>query len=131
MLTLTVDDGKATASDTVLITVGDTTPPIISSVAPSRTELWPPNNKTVPISVTVSATDLVTPSPVCAIAGVSSNEPGNGEWQVTGPFTLQLVASRNGNGTGRIYTIAVQCSDAAGNSSSQSTTVMVPHDNRH
>jgi uncharacterized protein YjiK len=130
-LTLTVDDGKATASDAVLITVHDSTPPTIRSVEPSQTELWPPNNKTTPISVAVKATDVVAPSPVCAIAVVSSNEPGNGQWEVTGPFTLNLTASRNGNGNGRVYTIAVQCSDAAGNSSSQSTTVIVPHDKRH
>jgi hypothetical protein len=39
-----------------------------------------------------------------------------------------LIASRNRNGSGRIYTIAVRCSDQAGHSSSRSTTVMVPHD---
>ena len=129
-ITLTVDDATATSSDTVLISVRDTAAPRIGSVVPSTTDLWPANNKPVSLSVAVSATDLVSPRPACAIASVSSNEPGNGEWEVTGPLTLTLMASRNGNGTGRVYTIIVDCSDAAGNGSSGSTTVMVPHDRR-
>ena len=127
-LTLTVSDGKATASDTVVVRIADTTPPSIVSLAPSQNELWPPNNKMVPISLTVGATDLVTTSPACAIVDVSSNEPDSGEWQVTSPLALNLVASRNGNGNGRTYAIEVQCSDAAGLSTSRTTTVFVPHD---
>ena len=40
---------------------------------------------------------------------------------------LQLRAERAGNGPGRIYTITVRASDAAGNSSTQNVTVSVPH----
>jgi hypothetical protein len=112
----------------VIITVVDTTPPVIVSLAPSQAQLWPPNNKMVPISLALRAADLVTANPVCAIVSVASNEPGSGVWKISGPLTLNLVASRNGSGSGRIYTIVVQCSDAAGLASSRSTTVIVPHD---
>ncbi len=131
VLTLTVSDGKAAGSDTVSIMVRDTTPPSIESVAPSTTQLWPPNNKMVPLTIGISASDRVTSSPVCEITDVSSNEPGDGQWDITGPRTLTLKAARNGNGTGRIYSIAVECSDAAGNTSSGLTTVLVPHDQRN
>jgi uncharacterized membrane protein len=106
----------------------DTTPPTISRVVPTHAQLWPPNNKMVPISLSVDATDLVTLAPSCQIASVSSSEPGPGQWQTTGPLTLNLLASRHGHGIGRVYTIEVQCSDAAGNSSFRSTTVVVPRD---
>ena len=39
-----------------------------------------------------------------------------GEWEVTGPLTLTLMASRNGNGTGRVYSV---WSNEPGNSRKQ------------
>ena len=57
--TLTVDDGRGgTDSDTVVITVEDTTPPKIGTVTASPNTLWPPNHKMVPVAVTVDATDV-------------------------------------------------------------------------
>lgn len=106
-------------------------PPVITSVTPSLQQIWPPDNKMVPISITVGVTDLVTPHPTCQIVSVSSNEPGTGEWQITGPLTLALQASRSGAGSGRVYTIGVTCTNEIGLSSPVSTTtVTVPHDQR-
>ena len=134
--TLTVNDSRgATASDSVTITVQDTTVPTISSIAATPNVLWPPNHKMVPISVAPVASDVVDPRPACAIASVQSNEPVNGlgdgdtapDWNVTGKLTLDLRAERAGNGPGRIYTIAVRCSDASGNAATGSVAVAVPH----
>jgi hypothetical protein len=63
---------------------------------------------------------------------VSSNEPldPDGDWVITGNLTLNLRAERLGTGTGRVYTISVQCTDPSGNSSTKTTTVTVPHDSR-
>jgi hypothetical protein len=66
--------------------------------------------------------------------GVASNEPENGaddgntapDWLVLDAHRLQLRAERSGAGTGRVYTITVTCSDAAGNTSSSNVTVTVP-----
>jgi hypothetical protein len=38
---------------------------------------------------------------------------------VTGPLTLDLRAERSGTGTGRVYTIEVETTDAAGNTTRQ------------
>lgn len=122
------DTNNNTGSTSFNIIVRDTTPPAITSVTPSQASLWPPNKKMTAISVAVAATDAVTTSPACQIASVTSNEAGAGEWSITGPLTLQLQADRLGTGSGRIYTIAVTCTDAAGNASTRSTTVSVPHD---
>jgi len=124
------DTHNNTGSASFTVTVRDTTPPVITAVTPSQASLWPPNKKMHSITVAVTATDAVTASPACRIASVASNEPGNGEWLITGPLSLQLQADRLGTGNGRIYTITVVCTDAAGNASSRSTTVTVPHDQR-
>jgi hypothetical protein len=82
----------------------------------------------VPITLTVDATDT---SGVASrkILSVTSSETGSGQWQSTGDdLTLKVQADRNGNGTGRIYTITVQCKDSFGNAATKAVTVKVPHD---
>lgn len=111
--------------------------PTISSVSASPNTLWPPNHKMVRVNVAVSASDNCS-AVTSRITSVTSNEPVNGrgdgntapDWIVTGPLTLLLRSERAGPGTGRIYTITVQSSDASGNVSTATTTVVVPHDQR-
>ncbi len=108
-----------------------TTAPAISALVPSTTSIWPPNGKMVP--VTVQATATGTPVPVCSISLVASNEgsarPGGPQAVTTGALSVSLRAERLGGGSGRIYSIAVTCSNSAG-SASAVTTVTVPHDQR-
>ncbi len=120
------------------VRVVDTTPPVISSVSASPNVLWPPNHKMVPVTASVSVTDVCDPAvgSKCQIISVSSNEPVNGpgsgntapDWVITGRLTVHLRAERSGTGSGRIYTITVRCTDASGNGSTKTVTVAVPHD---
>jgi hypothetical protein len=134
-LTLTVDDGKGgTASDTVQVTVVDTTPPSIGTVSASPNVLWPPNHRMVPVSVAAAVLDACDAGASCQVLSVTSNEPVNGrgdgntapDWAITGPLTVDLRAERSGKGNGRVYTITVQCTDASGNSATKTVTVNVP-----
>lgn len=133
-INLTVDDGHGgTSSDTVVITVVDATPPAILALSVAPGLLWPPNHQMVAVSLTVSAADDCG-NAVCRLVGVSSNEPENGlgdgdtapDGEITGPLTVNLRAERSGKGTGRQYTLTVQCTDEAGNSSQRTITVTVP-----
>jgi hypothetical protein len=90
----------------------------------------------VGVSIAVAASDAVSAS-TCSVTGVTSSQSANGkgdgnrpvDWSITGPLAVQLRAERAGNdAAGRIYTVAVTCSDASGNSSSATTTVAVSHD---
>src|SRR5262249_35357188 len=107
------------------------------SVRATPATLWPPNHKFVPISVSVVATDgcgTVT----SRIKSITSNESvlgrGDGhtspDWIITGDLTAKLRAERSGHGAGRIYTITVESTDAATNSSTANVAVLVPHDQR-
>ena len=136
IIMLKVDDGKGgTAKDTVDVRVVDTNPPAIINVQTSKTTLWPPNQKVVPVTVMVTATDLCSAA-TCSIVSVKSNEPVNGtgdgntipDWEITGPLTLNLRAERTGNKNGRVYTLTVKCVDAAGNITTKNVAVTVPHD---
>jgi hypothetical protein len=138
-ISCTATDGSANSSSCgSSVTVVDTAAPVISSAFASPNVLWPPNHKMVPVTVAVSASDLCDAALTCQILSVTSNEPVDGlgdgdtapDWQITGPLTVNLRAERSGKGSGRVYTITVQCSDDSGNSSTKTTTVMVPHDQR-
>jgi hypothetical protein len=111
----------------------DTTGPSIASLTTNAPALWPPNHKMHAITVTASASDAGAGGVVCSIDGVASNEGGNQhepDVEITGALTVNLRAERDGNAAGRIYTIQVSCKDAAGNKTTGTTSVSVPHDQR-
>ena len=70
------------------------------------------------------------------LASITSNESddwlGDGssvdDIQVDSHGRIRLRAERSGRGTGRIYTLNFSVTDASGNQSSTSATVVVPHD---
>lgn len=135
VITLTVADGQGgTASDTVNVTVMDTTPPSITGLEATPATLTPPNHELIPISVGVELAPACDATAACRIVAISSNEPDNGtgdgdtspDWIVTSSFSAQLRAERAGSGSGRIYTLTVECTDAAGNSSTRTVAVTVP-----
>jgi len=115
---------------------GDTEPPVIVTITPSKKCLWPPNHKMVTVHFTVKATDNSGRPVTAEIISISSNEPQNGlgdgdtdnDWLITGSLKAQLRAERSGLGTGRIYTIVIRLTDESGNSTTGMTTVCVPHD---
>jgi hypothetical protein len=128
------DMGGNTGTDTVVVTAVDTTPPEISvTVTPNI--LWPPNHKYADVEVTVTASDVVDPSPTVTFVSMASNEPENGKGDgntsndimKTGDFAFQLRAERSGTGSGRVYTITYKATDASGNYATGSVTIEVPH----
>lgn len=128
ILTLTVVDSHgASAQDEVLVTSVDTTPPDISSVTASPEVLTPPNNKLIPVAIAVVATDTCDSAPVSQIISITANAPvAPGDITITGALTATLAAKKNPGGNERIYTITVSCTDASGNSSTDTVTVEVP-----
>jgi hypothetical protein len=114
----------------------DILPPTISDPVATPSILKPANHKMNDIALSYSSTDNFPGAVVCELS-VTSNEPVTSasdetspDWIIGEGNALQLRAERSGAGSGRIYTITVTCTDAAGNRSSKSTTVTVPHDNR-
>jgi probable HAF family extracellular repeat protein len=134
LVTLTATDPAGLSSScTATVTVVDQTPPAINSASASPNSLWPPNHKMVPVTVTATTTDNCG-AVSCKIISVARNEPAGtdavatGDAVITGSLTLNLRAERLGNGSGRIYTILIQCADGSGNSATKTVTVGVPHD---
>jgi hypothetical protein len=133
-ITLTVSDGIGNDTDTLAVTVTDTTPPTITNVSASPSVLGPPNQKLVDVTVKYSVKDNCD-QPACTLS-VASNEPINGtgegdasrDWEIVGPNKVRLRAERARSGTERIYTITISCTDTSGNSSTKTVAVTVPHD---
>jgi hypothetical protein len=122
------DAAGNTGSGSFLVTVADTTGPDITTVSSNPGQLWPPNHKMVPVTISALAIDSASAT-TCRVSRVTSNQPGTDDWSITGMMTVSLRAERDGS-SARIYTIEVRCTDAAGNASLGSTNVIVPHDQR-
>jgi hypothetical protein len=134
-VTVTATDAAGnTATGSFTITVVDLELPTITNVSASPSVLWPPNHKLVDVTVNYSVKDNCD-QPACTLS-VTSNEPINGtgdgntspDWEILGPNKVRLRAERAGSVTGRIYTIAISCTDTSGNSSTKTVAVTVPHD---
>jgi len=136
---LTVEDNKGgSASDNVVVTVRDTTPPSLD-VTFSPDLLWPPNHAMRQITANISVNDICDPNPMVNLIAISSNEPDNGLGDGDFPNDIQdasfgtddrsfsLRAERSGIGTGRIYTTEYNATDASGNTTSTNAVVTVPH----
>lgn len=134
LITLTVSDGRGgVGTDTLTVTVRDTTPPIINGLVATPGVITKANHEMVPVTIAASATDGCG-SVTCRIVSVASNEPISGtgggdlspDWEITGDLTLRVRAERSQKGNGRVYTITVRCTDAAGNATTSTVTVTVP-----
>jgi len=112
----------------------DTEPPIIESVTADPAVLKPANHKMVLVTLDVVATDNVDDAPVSSIIGVTVSEETSCKGNTNDAIgtidglTVELKAERSGKGTGRTYTVTVECIDASGNSSTADVQIVVPHD---
>ncbi len=118
----------------------DGTPPELSMTI-DREFLWPPDHRMVEVTGTVVGHDDcggVEISP----PEIASNEPDDAPGHADGAtrddigrvefdgqrYSVRLRAERAGGGTGRVYTIGFSAVDPAGNITTVSASVNVPHD---
>jgi len=129
------DAYRSSDHDPVLIGMNvcdEIAPTLEVSVSPDT--LWPPNHKYTSVTATVTASDNFDTNPTVTLISVTSNELDNGEDDgdtvddivIIDDFTFDLRAERSGIGSGRIYTITYEVTDACGNTTMQSATVIVP-----
>jgi hypothetical protein len=111
----------------------DTEAPVLEfSVTPDT--VFPPNHQMIAITPTIKVTDNLDPNPRVELAGISVNEPEDGQGDgntsndvhVTPDGQIFLRAERSGKGNGRVYTITMRAIDAAGNIAFASANVVVP-----
>jgi hypothetical protein len=124
------DHAGNTKSGTFNVTVRDTVAPTIVSLTPSASILGLAAQM-APVTIAVVAQDVVDPAPGCQVVKVTSNvkdleHDGVPDWSITGPLSVLLEAATPAH-RDRIYTIAVRCTDASGNGSTDRTTVVVSH----
>ena len=115
--------GNSASSSVDVVVPPDTTAPVISAVSANPSTIWPPNGAGVTVTVSVTATDNVDASPVCALSDISVVPAATGDYGITGPLTAKVRAVG-----GRTYTLVATCRDTAGNSSSAAVAVVVPPD---
>jgi hypothetical protein len=120
------------------VVVQDTIAPAILSVSADPSVLMKRNHKMATVNVTASVSDDGDAAPDVRIVSVTCIDNGevvgpamaSDDWRVTDDMTVELRCERSGRGSGRIYEIAVACTDASGNTSVATVQVTVPHDSR-
>lgn len=132
---VTVADGYG-GIDTaeVTITVQDAAgPPECDLAQPSKGELWPPNHKLVPVTIT-AVTHGSNQAVSITILSVTQDEPINGLGDgdtapdaVIQGSTVLLRAERAGGGNGRVYRITFVATDGSGGTCMGTVAVRVPH----
>ncbi len=144
-VTCSATDASGNASSCgFAITVRDTLPPV--SGGELGAELWPPNHtyRTITLAECAQAgqDQCSGPLPVETygrILRVTSDEVedanGNGDGRTCNDMkvfvnttTVELRSEREGGGDGRVYTIHYELDDPAGNTTTGSCRVSVPHD---
>lgn len=107
----------------------DKTPPV-ADISASPAVLWPPKRKMVQVAVHGGASDSI--SGIVSRTFTVKDEYGKVQPLITGfDSTIQLEAWRNADDMdGRLYTITAVITDDAGNKTTASTEVVVPHDMR-
>jgi hypothetical protein len=136
---LVVDDSGNASGCAAVVTVVDTTPPVITASL-DRDVLWPPNHKWSVVTATVAVTDVCDPNAGFVLTSITSDEPENGlgdgdqapdvdDADFGTPDTeFRLRSERGGLGDGRVYTITYTAFDKSGNTTPVVLEVRVPHD---
>jgi len=113
----------------------DVTPPALQVVlAPAV--IWPPTQKMVAITATITVSDNADPHPSVRLVSITANEsiPAGDIADATfgtDDRQFSVRADRTGQQKeGRVYTVTYSATDASGNQTSASATVTVPHDQR-
>ena len=104
--------------------VFEVNPLSVTSYGVAPQSLWPPNNKMVPVAVNVVATGASSIN-IVEVSGDDGATPV--DWQITGPLSANLRATRKGSGTGRTYTLTVRVADNSGHEIFVPVKVFVPH----
>jgi hypothetical protein len=132
VITLEVRDSEgAVATDTVTVTVSDTTAPGFAvSAAPAQ--LWPPNGHLQEVSVQIQASDRCDPAPRVTLSGIQILDPGGAdpadvaEADFGSDDRIFLLRASRSGGSERLYVVSYQVTDRSGNLLVRSAVVRVP-----
>ena len=97
-----------------------------------KTELWPANNKMVPIRATLQYDGDAKDIAKVSLTSITSNEPVKNDVSGanfgTADYDFELRATRSGHGKGRVYTIEYTITFTSGDVATATEIVTVPHD---
>lgn len=127
--------GNVGSQQTTTVKIDKTAPTL--NISLDKTTLWPANHQMVPVTATIAASDATSGIDSVVLTSITSNENissddiQNANYKV--PITnstdsFELRAVRLGNGNGRTYTITYKATDKAGNVTTKSVVICVPHD---
>jgi pectin methylesterase-like acyl-CoA thioesterase/lysophospholipase L1-like esterase len=136
-----MDEAGNIGTATAVVSNIDTTAPTLTLI-PDKQSLGTANHKLVSVQMSVYGQDEGAGVSTILLTSITSNEPddGLGDGDTAGDIVgadvgtfdteFQLRAERSGKGQGRIYLITYTVTDLAGNRTTATTEVIVPHDDK-
>ncbi|MBY0148849.1 OmpL47-type beta-barrel domain-containing protein [Neobacillus niacini] len=120
--------------NTKIINLDKTAPAL--NIGLDKSSLWPADQRMVTVTVQINATDATSDIDSVMLTSISSNEdhnPDDIQANLNTPITdftdsFELRADRISNENDRVYTITYTATDKAGNVTTKSVTVSVPHE---
>ncbi|MBD0384053.1 S-layer homology domain-containing protein [Paenibacillus sp. WST5] len=132
--------GNKGAATVIVSNIDKIAPTLI--LVPDKLSLSPANHKLVTVQTSVYGQDEGSGVSSVVLTSITSNEPdnGSGDGDIAGDIAgadfgtldteFQLRAERSGKGEGRIYLITYTITDIAGNQTTATAQVTVPHDSK-
>ena len=105
----------------------DATAPALAGM-PGSCVIWPPKDNMITVATIAASDGLSGVAPASLVITVDSNEPLTPTDLIIKGGVVQVRANRLGSGDGRIYNIAAEAADLAGNKATAASTCFVPHD---
>ena len=105
----------------------DATAPVLAGM-PGSCVIWPPKDNMITVATIAASDSLSGVAPASLVITVDSNEPLTPTDLIIRGGVVQVRANRLGSGDGRIYNIAAEAADLAGNKATTAATCFVPHD---
>jgi hypothetical protein len=131
-----MDHSGNTATGTQIVTVVDTTPPVLT-VSLTPDVLWPPNHTLRNIHANIAVSDACDSAPVVRLVSITSSEPDSGTGPHDVPHDIQnatfgsddrffRLRAEHSPGGIREYVVTYVAEDAHGNITTAQATVRVP-----
>ncbi|OLE12153.1 MAG: hypothetical protein AUI36_40385 [Cyanobacteria bacterium 13_1_40CM_2_61_4] len=127
--TPTLETSSSNNSASIVAAVS-TPAPTITGASVDKSTLWPPNHKMVDVKVNYTLTGVSCVGARTTLS-IASNEGDAEDYEVVDPHHIRLRSEREGNGSGRTYTITISATNDSKVFDRKTVVVTVDHDQGH
>lgn len=120
--------GNQEQPHTVSLKIDKTAPLLSFTLDPSS--IWPANHDMVTVQASIEATDAGSGLASVVLTSITYNQPDSGMGDIIADFGTEAASFQLRAEKSRVYTVTYTATDQAGNQTTATAEVTVPHDQR-